>query len=257
MPNYQVVRCADDKCGHFQSQQEKKTPKWKCVVCGLKQSLKRVHFQSATPKECRAVVMDLNMNRGHAEAAKKQRTNVAGTMSIQPATLSTSSFDKDMPNLHDRDLSPLQMSKWDDFAEDEEPEPTNEANVDLDSYNRIVIGRVENDNPASGRSQTKQKVTMPTKPPTNVPNNSNVPKSTGQSVFSQALAAMTPKNGSQRPAPQQRHVPQQRPAPHQLPVQATTAPAPRKRILDTTTLDQTQAQSRWDCYASDSDSASD
>ncbi|KAJ2280390.1 hypothetical protein EV176_001035 [Coemansia sp. RSA 451] len=249
MPNYQVVRCADEKCGHFQSQQEKKTPKWKCVVCGLKQSLKRVHFQSATPKECRTVVMDLNMNRGHAEAAKKQRTNLVDTMSIQPATLSTTPFDKDSPNSHDRDPSPPQMSKWNDFAEDEEPEPTNEANSDLDTYNRIVIGRVENDKPASTRSQPKQKVTnMPTKPPKNKPSNDlNDPKAAGQSVFSQALAAMAPKHVPQRP------VLQKPPA-----VQAAAAPAPRKRRLDTTTPDPTQQiESRWNCYASDSDSASD
>ncbi|KAJ1988102.1 hypothetical protein GGI25_001668 [Coemansia spiralis] len=69
MPNYQVVRCANDTC-KFQTQQEKKTPKWTCVACGLKQSLRRVYFSSTVPKECRQMVMQLNMECGQRMAQK-------------------------------------------------------------------------------------------------------------------------------------------------------------------------------------------
>lgn len=42
----------------------KKDPKWKCVVCGSKQSLKRVYFEAPEAKDCRKVTQEFNMKRG-------------------------------------------------------------------------------------------------------------------------------------------------------------------------------------------------
>ena len=76
MPLYQVVRCAGDACGVFQTQQAKKATKWTCVMCGLRQSILRVHFESEYPKDCRIAVQRLNEERGalleEVERAKEE-----------------------------------------------------------------------------------------------------------------------------------------------------------------------------------------
>ncbi|PVU94640.1 hypothetical protein BB559_002948 [Furculomyces boomerangus] len=71
---HQVLKCAFDQCGTFQVQQKKKLSKWSCKVCGEKQSLIKVFFESSTAPECRKVVQELNRSRGELEIAYKQHT---------------------------------------------------------------------------------------------------------------------------------------------------------------------------------------
>ncbi|KAJ2355134.1 hypothetical protein GGF43_002869 [Coemansia sp. RSA 2618] len=215
------------------------------------------------PKECRAVVMDLNMNRGQAEAAKKQRTSMIHDLSIQPAALSAT------PSLANRRLdtgghepSPPSKSKWDDYAESAEraDEPPDEAGHELDKHNRIVIGQVERDKPAARRT-AKRAAPKPKKysrqgasanaPSTSIvaPGPAVVSRPAGRSAFSQALAAMSQP---------QTAVPRQQTSESQ----ARVAAVPRKRGLESIqasagdTAEQ-QGPSRWECYASDSGSESD
>ncbi|CAH2268763.1 MRN complex-interacting protein [Pararge aegeria] len=58
---FQVLRCY--KCSIFQVHQTRKDNKWKCKVCGEKQSLKR-HYNIGTAKDCRIHVQKLNNMRG-------------------------------------------------------------------------------------------------------------------------------------------------------------------------------------------------
>ncbi|KAI9105846.1 hypothetical protein DFS34DRAFT_574537, partial [Phlyctochytrium arcticum] len=60
MPNFQIIQCYAEDCRVFQVQQAKKVQKWKCVVCGEKQSLLRVYFESQVAGDCRARVQELN-----------------------------------------------------------------------------------------------------------------------------------------------------------------------------------------------------
>ncbi|TPX66720.1 hypothetical protein SpCBS45565_g04263 [Spizellomyces sp. 'palustris'] len=63
MPLHQVIQCYADACKMFQVQQAKKVQKWTCTVCGAKQSLKNVFFESTTGSDCRKAVQELNMRR--------------------------------------------------------------------------------------------------------------------------------------------------------------------------------------------------
>ncbi|ELT87352.1 hypothetical protein CAPTEDRAFT_147774, partial [Capitella teleta] len=55
---FQVLRCY--KCRVFQVQQSKKSLKWKCKMCGEKQSTQKVHG-SGSGSDCRKHVQKLNM----------------------------------------------------------------------------------------------------------------------------------------------------------------------------------------------------
>ncbi|KAJ1769443.1 hypothetical protein LPJ74_004049 [Coemansia sp. RSA 1843] len=135
MPNYQVVRCANDQCAKFQSQQQKKANKWSCVVCGLKQSLKRVYFESTTPKECRQTVMELNMQRGKAQVAREQIKQAAEQ---QPFPASVYSIDD---NTAEREAS--RWTRFDDESKGSEVDNAVDDDLPQDKYNRIVVGQVE------------------------------------------------------------------------------------------------------------------
>eukprot|EP01063_Lacrimia_lanifica_P012858 TRINITY_DN19551_c0_g1_i1.p2 TRINITY_DN19551_c0_g1~~TRINITY_DN19551_c0_g1_i1.p2 ORF type:complete len:247 (+),score=63.96 TRINITY_DN19551_c0_g1_i1:86-826(+) len=65
MVDFLALACA--ACRMFQVQQEKKSKKWTCVVCGAKQTLMKVHARG-TSREMRPVVQGLNMKRGQLEA---------------------------------------------------------------------------------------------------------------------------------------------------------------------------------------------
>ena len=49
----------------------KKGNKWKCVVCGAKQTLKRVYYEAPDAKDCRKVTQEFNLKRGELAAAPK------------------------------------------------------------------------------------------------------------------------------------------------------------------------------------------
>lgn len=56
-------------CDAFQVQQAKKVPKWCCVLCGSKQSVRKIFAKSASAKDVRTRVQQLNMARGELAAA--------------------------------------------------------------------------------------------------------------------------------------------------------------------------------------------
>lgn len=66
--DFQVIRCV--QCLAFQVQMAKISGKFACSLCGLKQTNKKVFFQSGSSKECRQHVQQLNATRGdrHQEA---------------------------------------------------------------------------------------------------------------------------------------------------------------------------------------------
>lgn len=136
MPNYQVLRCANDDCAKFQCQQQKKLNKWKCVVCGLRQSLKRVYFESLVPKECRNAVMEMNMHRGMAEAHKP----FPSAMPTEPVVTTAST-----------------TSKWDQYVAKDSQETELDPECELDKHNRIVVGRVANEKKQQGSKVSTQK----------------------------------------------------------------------------------------------------
>ncbi|KAI9002260.1 hypothetical protein BC832DRAFT_110581 [Gaertneriomyces semiglobifer] len=63
MPSFQVLQCYSDACRLYQVQQEKKSKKWTCTVCGSKQSLQRVFFASSAASDCRKAVQQLNARK--------------------------------------------------------------------------------------------------------------------------------------------------------------------------------------------------
>ncbi|KAJ3399767.1 hypothetical protein HDU80_007593 [Chytriomyces hyalinus] len=83
MPIYQVLRCFSSTCGTFQVQQQKKVSKWKCVMCGEKQSVIRVYFESGTASDCRKAVQDLNMRRFVAAETAAERALSAPDLPVQ------------------------------------------------------------------------------------------------------------------------------------------------------------------------------
>nr|KAJ3420172.1 hypothetical protein HK105_006005 [Polyrhizophydium stewartii] len=59
MPDFQVLRC--HACRALQVHQAKKAPKWACKLCGEKQSLIRVLFESPSAADCRQALQQLSM----------------------------------------------------------------------------------------------------------------------------------------------------------------------------------------------------
>ncbi|KAJ2745697.1 hypothetical protein GGI20_001972 [Coemansia sp. BCRC 34301] len=208
MVNYQVVRCSSDDCAKFQSQQEKKTNKWACVVCGLRQSVRRVYFQSTAPKECRHAVMELNMNHGLAESARLSHASQS-YQSFSGKDGDDPDASQDMATRHPRDVEQGAQteSKWATYAEaveDTSEKPDDDAH-DLDQFNRVVIGRVEqSETRKQAITKTMQrKALTPRVPPRNVAASLSISRPAQQ----------------QRPAPV-KHMPYKRPELHADP-QAT------------------------------------
>ena len=65
------MRCFS--CHTFQVQQKTKSAKFKCKLCGMKQSLVRVYSHSTKAKDVRLRVQELNMMRGELERSKQDR----------------------------------------------------------------------------------------------------------------------------------------------------------------------------------------
>ncbi|KAJ2403298.1 hypothetical protein GGI23_000003 [Coemansia sp. RSA 2559] len=160
MPTYQVVRCANDQCAKYQSQQQKKANKWSCVVCGLKQSLKRVYFESTKPKECRAAVMELNMQRGKAQAQKEEQAKKHNVPPVEMAPERIASAAGYAVEEEKNEGGEGEPSKWAKF-EDEEPKETEEEETPVDRYNRIVVGQAE-------KPQKKRRATAEMQKPASV-----------------------------------------------------------------------------------------
>ncbi|KAJ3079373.1 hypothetical protein HDU99_010968 [Rhizoclosmatium hyalinum] len=121
MPNFQVVRCF--QCSAFVVQQEKKSNKWQCTLCGSKQSVTKVYFESHVAADTRAAVQELNMRRGENEAV---RVNLLSE-STAPANLTTT---KPPSN---QSQSQSQLSKWKQFDDqiDNERDDTQQSDSNI------------------------------------------------------------------------------------------------------------------------------
>ncbi|KAJ2777775.1 hypothetical protein H4R18_004970 [Coemansia javaensis] len=238
MPNYQVVRCASDGCAKFQSQQEKKSGKWACVVCGLKQSLRRVYLQSSVAKECRAAVMELNMSRGQAAAAAAAAASAAAARAQSHRPHADTGHSDICYATDQGEAGPLAASRWDEYAEKTQ-QSASDAEAELDQHNRIVVGRLAEQDagpakraqrrpqPAKGASSTQTRPKPYDRaPPPALP--------AERPTLAQALAGLAKR---QQPPKE--------------------APAPREpAIAAAATAQEQDGPSRWDCYASDSDADS-
>ncbi|KAI8325863.1 hypothetical protein GQ54DRAFT_308082 [Martensiomyces pterosporus] len=221
MPNYQVVRCASDECAKFQSQQEKKSAKWRCVVCGLHQSLKRVYFESSVPRECRAAVMELNMNRGVAlEARIQQAATVIGDRSLAASTYRhNADFGDDTAGFATapssrQPLDGTSTSKWTEFVDSDPEEELEDGAQDLGQFNRITTVPPQSDaagrkgrqrgtkagsqraKPTGSQAAPKTRAAVPAR---QTPYSRNAvssdPKHSTLPALSQALASISRRNG--------------------------------------------------------------
>lgn len=59
MVEFQVLNCCMSDCKLYQVKQ-KKISKWSCAVCGTKQSVMRIHFESKNASDCRKYVQEMN-----------------------------------------------------------------------------------------------------------------------------------------------------------------------------------------------------
>ncbi|KAI9328965.1 hypothetical protein BDR26DRAFT_949401 [Obelidium mucronatum] len=112
MPTYQVLRCFAASCNAFQVQQEKKTRKWSCLMCGAKQSVLKVFFESTSPAECRPIVQDLNMRRGQAAEFATVKASELNEAAVTITTISTNNTNKEE--------AIKRKSKWAVFVAEEE-----------------------------------------------------------------------------------------------------------------------------------------
>lgn len=63
-----ALRCCE--CNTFNSQQRTKSHKWQCKLCGAKQSIARVFFQSPRAADIRTYILQATMQRGEKELAR-------------------------------------------------------------------------------------------------------------------------------------------------------------------------------------------
>ncbi|KAJ3283063.1 hypothetical protein HDU79_009444 [Rhizoclosmatium sp. JEL0117] len=135
MPNFQVVRCF--QCSAFVVQQEKKSNKWQCTLCGSKQSVTKVYFESHVAADTRAAVQELNMRRGENEAV---RVNLLSE-STAPANLTTTK----PPSNQSQSQSQSQSSKWKQFDDqidnDRDDTQQSDSNIAFVHPSATSIGR--------------------------------------------------------------------------------------------------------------------
>lgn len=74
---FMVVRCF--KCETFQVELVKKSNKWKCKVCGERQSVRQVYGKGQAP-DCRRHVQKLNQMRGEKEREQLVLSRVVSSL---------------------------------------------------------------------------------------------------------------------------------------------------------------------------------
>ncbi|XP_023940165.2 uncharacterized protein LOC112047312 [Bicyclus anynana] len=118
---FQVLKCY--KCSIFQVHQTKKSNKWKCKVCGEKQSVKR-HYGIGTAKDCRIHVQKLNNMQGNMEEPKLTTTD-----SDSAGDSDDSNTDNTIDEIKTENVKNITQlstnnakkeSKWSNFVEEEE-----------------------------------------------------------------------------------------------------------------------------------------
>lgn len=70
MTVFNILRCY--QCRTFQVVQRRKDKKWRCKVCGEKQSITKSFGSSSRAKDCRLIVQELNMKRGEIEQERME-----------------------------------------------------------------------------------------------------------------------------------------------------------------------------------------
>jgi hypothetical protein len=152
-----VLQCA--VCGMFQVQQNKKSGKFTCVLCGAKQSIGKVFFRGSMAKEVRPVVQQLNMERGKrlneeksmSGLKKYEKETEAGEGEGEGEGSGTSclveklSFQPTLVQSEDINVAPLvpggsaeekKRSKWEAFVDDDAMEAKkNMGDRDFDAMN--------------------------------------------------------------------------------------------------------------------------
>ncbi|KAJ1894501.1 pheromone-regulated protein prm10 [Kickxella alabastrina] len=199
-----------------------KSGKWACVVCGLKQSLKQVFFESTAPKDCRTAVMEFNMNRGVAQETRNYAMSIELTQlqQQQQQVIARSSSDSTTRSPHTQ--KPVDtgigssVSKWADYIDsdgsdlEDNDDGGNRSNGQdpqrgIDKWNRIVIGRVQQDRDATEKpiSKTRKPSILPTsKAAQSVSKPKSISEGSGRyAPYRKALRAITSANSVQVGAP--------------------------------------------------------
>ncbi|PVU90322.1 hypothetical protein BB561_004927 [Smittium simulii] len=90
----QVLRCAASSCRIFQIQQKKKTNKWSCKVCGERQSVIQVYYESTVSAECREMVQKMNMMQGElAKSLQNVEAKAPDIVKHKPVNQNKNTFD--------------------------------------------------------------------------------------------------------------------------------------------------------------------
>ncbi|XP_028028543.1 MRN complex-interacting protein [Bombyx mandarina] len=128
---FQVLRCY--KCSVFQVHQGKKSNKWKCKLCGEKQSIKR-HYGLGTSKDCRIHVQKLNGIRGVIDELYD---------STSPNESIDENTETEITEVSNKNIE--KKSKWTDFTINNEIENIYEG-IDDNNYpdNQEVISELPN-----------------------------------------------------------------------------------------------------------------
>eukprot|EP00949_MAST-11_sp_MAST-11-sp1_P001492 g1492.t1 len=82
MPTFLVLRCFS--CEAFCVQQAVKTKKWRCKICGEKQSQRKVYARSEAAKECRKVCQEYNRLRGEREEERRASRELEMRENVDP-----------------------------------------------------------------------------------------------------------------------------------------------------------------------------
>eukprot|EP01028_Stygiella_incarcerata_P011254 TRINITY_DN626_c2_g1_i2.p1 TRINITY_DN626_c2_g1~~TRINITY_DN626_c2_g1_i2.p1 ORF type:complete len:252 (-),score=85.29 TRINITY_DN626_c2_g1_i2:843-1598(-) len=139
---YLALQCVG--CGAFQVQQNKKSKKYVCVLCRMKQSIGKVFFRGSIAKEVRPVVQQLNMQRGkrideekrkigkkdHEEETGQEEPLGGDSFSSEKLSFQASAID--FEDVSVAGVKEKKRSKWEDFLEDAAMEETrNDEDHDL------------------------------------------------------------------------------------------------------------------------------
>ncbi|KAJ1998261.1 hypothetical protein H4R26_005522 [Coemansia thaxteri] len=175
--------------------------------------MKRVYFQSTAPKDCRAAVMDFNMNRGRAEAAKLSHTCSVDQKHEQQddahASGMSEALETNVQQHYSSGPGAPAGSKWSEYVDDsDDAESKTAENTDeLDAHNRIGIGRIEQRETKQRASAKPRKQKLPARTqqpgarhmPYSRPDADTRPDMVEKTALSQVLVTITQQ--PQRPAP--------------------------------------------------------
>ena len=139
MPEYVAVCCF--QCKLFQGQQLNKQRKFKCKVCGEKQSFRHIYAKSDYPKDIRVAVQQLNQKRGEME---EQPTVPVQSEYVAP---------KSEP--------PCKESKWAQFLETKQDDNSNEEDTNYITDSSVLYPAKPKDRPRRQRMAHKQRAAAP------------------------------------------------------------------------------------------------